>query len=196
MMDIDALNEAMTSVDRIIASIGECPVLNCTKHPAARNADSRSEGEASICTDMDTSYTTEKQSITPPGEGNDDDEDFQMVSPRKEARETQQLESTEIETANMFTPIAEENRQEEVQKCIPEINLKIIANCNLILKEISQQFPKTENRIRRDFIGIKADTEENTEKIINFLKHNTTAYPRTRSQDGSLSVGWVCVKLY
>ncbi|GBM43002.1 hypothetical protein AVEN_88604-1 [Araneus ventricosus] len=33
-----------------------------------------------------------------------------------------------------------------------------------------QEFPKTENRLRRDFIGIKANTEENREQIINLLK--------------------------
>ncbi|GBN25600.1 hypothetical protein AVEN_212973-1 [Araneus ventricosus] len=55
----------------------------------------------------------------------------------------------------------EENIQKEVAKGVSEINLKVIANCNLILKEISQQFPKTENSLRRDFIGMEADTEGN-----------------------------------
>ncbi|GBO30211.1 hypothetical protein AVEN_135351-1 [Araneus ventricosus] len=83
MMDIDALNEAMASVDRIIASIVECPVLSCTNPPVARNAGTRSEGDASICTDMDTSSLADdqEQATTPPGEGNADDEDFQ-ISPQ------------------------------------------------------------------------------------------------------------------
>ncbi|GBN77546.1 hypothetical protein AVEN_51184-1 [Araneus ventricosus] len=55
----------------------------------------------------------------------------------------------------------EENIEKEVAKGVSEINLKFIANCNLILKKISQQFPKIENSLRRDFIGMEADTEEN-----------------------------------
>ncbi|GBO46069.1 hypothetical protein AVEN_20324-1 [Araneus ventricosus] len=89
---------------------------------------------------------------------------------RKAAREIQQPEPTPLETANAYTKLAEENIQEEAPKSIPEINLKIIPNYSLIIKEIRQRFPNTENRLRREFIEIKADTKENREKIINLLR--------------------------
>ncbi|GBN87616.1 hypothetical protein AVEN_84678-1 [Araneus ventricosus] len=93
---------------------------------------------------------------------------------RKAARKIQQPEPTPLETANAYTKLAEENIQEEAPKSIPEINLKIIPNYSLILKEISQQFPNTGNRLRREFIEIKADTKENREKIINLLRQKKT----------------------
>ncbi|GBM43001.1 hypothetical protein AVEN_88603-1 [Araneus ventricosus] len=54
LQDIETYNEEMACVDRIISSYGEFPVLNCTKHPLVMNAGTRSEVDASSCTDMDT----------------------------------------------------------------------------------------------------------------------------------------------
>ncbi|GBM42999.1 hypothetical protein AVEN_88602-1 [Araneus ventricosus] len=89
-----------------------------------------------------------------PREENTKNDEFQTVSPRKAARETHLgKEATPVKTANMFKQLAEENIQKEVAKSVPEINLKIIENSNLILKEISQEFPKTENSLRRDYCG-------------------------------------------
>ncbi|GBL72851.1 hypothetical protein AVEN_128050-1 [Araneus ventricosus] len=175
----------MVSVDEVIALYGQCPVLNCTKHPPVVNSDARREVDASSCTDMETTRMADdpEQATTPPGEEKTEDDDFQMVLPRKAARETHlEKEATPVKTANMFKQLAEENIQKKVAKSILEINLKIMANCNLILKEISQHFPKTENRLRRDFIGIKADTEENREKIINFLKEKNLEFVLSKAQ--------------
>ncbi|GBM73523.1 hypothetical protein AVEN_235079-1 [Araneus ventricosus] len=100
-----------------------------------------------------------------------------MVSPRKSARGTHlEIDLTPVKTAKMFNLLTEGKKQEAVIKSVPDINLKIIANSNLILRKICQQFPKTENRIRRDFIGVKADTEENRQKIINFLKEKNLEF--------------------
>ncbi|GBO26036.1 hypothetical protein AVEN_270078-1 [Araneus ventricosus] len=54
MQNIEAYNEAMACVDRIISSYGEFPMLNCANHLLVTNADTRSEVNASSCTDMDT----------------------------------------------------------------------------------------------------------------------------------------------
>ncbi|GBM42140.1 hypothetical protein AVEN_99060-1 [Araneus ventricosus] len=36
-------NDAMACAEKILAAYGECPVLNCTKHPSAKNTDNSSE---------------------------------------------------------------------------------------------------------------------------------------------------------
>ncbi|GBO01394.1 hypothetical protein AVEN_57887-1 [Araneus ventricosus] len=82
--------------------------------------------------------------------------------------------SENLEIGEMDT--IEENILKEAPKSIPEINLKIIPNFNLVLKEINQQFPNTENRLRREFIGIKGDTKENREKFINLLKQKNLEF--------------------
>ncbi|GBM86871.1 hypothetical protein AVEN_159716-1 [Araneus ventricosus] len=88
MMEIDNLNEAMACVDRSITTIGRCLVLNCAMHPTARNSDTRSEWEASICTDMDTSSLADEQDAKTPEEAHENE--FQMVSPSKATKITHQ----------------------------------------------------------------------------------------------------------
>ncbi|GBM71958.1 hypothetical protein AVEN_33246-1 [Araneus ventricosus] len=93
---------------------------------------------------MDTTPAVDEQeqAATPPGKGKADEDDFQMVSPRKAAREIQQPEPTPIKTTKKYTKLAEENTQREAPKNNTEINLKIIPNYNLVLKEINQQYQK------------------------------------------------------
>ncbi|GBO15612.1 hypothetical protein AVEN_28286-1 [Araneus ventricosus] len=187
MKEVERCNEAMVSVDEVIALYGQCPVLNCTKHSPVVNPDNHSEVDASSCTDKDTTTLEDEpvQDTAPPGEEKTADDDFQLVSPRKAAGEThQEKEAMPVKTANMFKQLAEETIQKDATKRVPEINLKIIENCNLILKEITQQFPKTENRLRRDYIGIKADTEENRHKIINFLKEKNLEFVLSEAYEG------------
>ncbi|GBM03816.1 hypothetical protein AVEN_231292-1 [Araneus ventricosus] len=174
LMEIDTLNEAMACVDISIANTGRCPVLNCSMHPTARNSDTRSEGEASICTDMDTSSLADEQDPKTPEEAHEND--FQMVLPCKAAKIThQEEENTTIQTANKFSQLG----VQDTPRNIPEINLKVTINSNLILKEICQQFPNTENRLRKEFIGIKTNTELNREKIIILLKEKKLEFMLT-----------------
>ncbi|GBM19679.1 hypothetical protein AVEN_199849-1 [Araneus ventricosus] len=89
---------------------GGCPVLNCTKYPNAKNEDTHSEVDASSCTDMDTSSMVDdlEQDTMPPEEENTQENDFQMVSPRKAAREiTLEKEATPIKTANAISQLGE-----------------------------------------------------------------------------------------
>ncbi|GBO34608.1 hypothetical protein AVEN_148413-1 [Araneus ventricosus] len=90
---------------------------------------------------------------------------------------------------NMFSQLGEKKTPKIAPRNIPEIILKVIDNCNLILKEICQQFPKTENRLRKDFIGIRADTEENRERIINFFKEKKVEFvPNESFEDRPMKV--------
>ncbi|GBN49503.1 hypothetical protein AVEN_270143-1 [Araneus ventricosus] len=75
-------------VNQILAMYGGCPVLNCTKHPNTKNDDIHSEVDTSSCMEMDTTPAVNKQeqAATPLGNGKADEDDFQMVSPRKAAR--------------------------------------------------------------------------------------------------------------
>ncbi|GBM27762.1 hypothetical protein AVEN_25375-1 [Araneus ventricosus] len=59
MQDIEAYNEPIACLDRIIARYGYCQALNCTKHPPVMNADTRSEVDARNCKDMDTTTLTD-----------------------------------------------------------------------------------------------------------------------------------------
>ncbi|GBM25425.1 hypothetical protein AVEN_245831-1 [Araneus ventricosus] len=52
--DVERFNEAMKIANEVIEMTGECPVLNCTKHPVFRKEDAIKEVEATSCTDMDT----------------------------------------------------------------------------------------------------------------------------------------------
>ncbi|GBM96790.1 hypothetical protein AVEN_249338-1 [Araneus ventricosus] len=142
------------------------------------NEDTNNELDASSCTEIDTSsiLDDQEQTTTPAVEVNPDDTGFQLISPRKAAREFTQVKVTPTKTTNKFSLLVDENNQEAAQRSVPEINLKIVANVIQILKEISQQFTKTENRLRRGFIGIKADSEENREKTIKFLKQKNLEF--------------------
>ncbi|GBM39764.1 hypothetical protein AVEN_107178-1 [Araneus ventricosus] len=156
----------------IINALIPCPVWNGNKH-AKTNPHPRSEIETSGCTDMDVNSPegVSKRATTPPTEEMTVEDGFQLLSPQKAARGTHpEREATHVKTADMFKQLSDENIPKETTSSVPEINLKIIASCNLILKEICQQFPKTENKLRGDFISIRADTEENRQKIINILK--------------------------
>ncbi|GBN05667.1 hypothetical protein AVEN_13951-1 [Araneus ventricosus] len=107
-----------------------------------------------------------------------------MVSPSKAARGTHlENELSQVKTAKTFNLLTEEKTQEAVIKSIPDINLKIISNSNRILREICQQYPKTENRLRRGFIGIKVDTEENRQKIIIFRKEKRLEFVLSEVQE-------------
>ncbi|GBO09185.1 hypothetical protein AVEN_220139-1 [Araneus ventricosus] len=126
--------------------------------------DTRSEVDASSCKDMDTTRMADdpEQATTPPGEEKTEYVEIQMVSSHKANRDIHlEKKLSPAKTTNMFHHLAEEKIQNTATKSVPEINLKIISNCNRILKEITHQFPKTENRLRRDFMGMKENTEEN-----------------------------------
>ncbi|GBO34609.1 hypothetical protein AVEN_148414-1 [Araneus ventricosus] len=61
MNEVEMCNEALASVNEVIRYYGQCPVFNCAKHPAVMNADTRSEVDASSCTDMDTTSLADDQ---------------------------------------------------------------------------------------------------------------------------------------
>ncbi|GBN17709.1 hypothetical protein AVEN_38815-1 [Araneus ventricosus] len=75
--EVERCNEALVSVNEVIRYYGQCPVLNCTKHPHVMNADTRSEVGASSCTDMDTTTMADdpEQATTPPGEEKTEEDD-------------------------------------------------------------------------------------------------------------------------
>ncbi|GBO00038.1 hypothetical protein AVEN_171897-1 [Araneus ventricosus] len=111
---VERYNEVLGSVNEVLRYYGQFPMLNCTKHPTVMNADTRSEMDGSSCTDMDATSMADdqEQATTPPGEENTKDDDFQMVSPRKEARETHlEKEETPVRTTNMFSHLGEEKTQ-------------------------------------------------------------------------------------
>ncbi|GBN76840.1 hypothetical protein AVEN_173185-1 [Araneus ventricosus] len=100
-----------------------------------------------------------------------------MVSPRKAVREIHlEKEATPIKTANMFSQIGEQEIPKVSPRSIPEINLNVTSSSNLIIKEICQLFPNIENRLRKEFIGIRTDTEENRDKIISLLKEKNLEF--------------------
>ncbi|GBM56176.1 hypothetical protein AVEN_226079-2-1, partial [Araneus ventricosus] len=90
---------------------------------------------------------------------------------------------TPVKAANTFNLLTEEKTQESGIKSVPEISLKRTANSNPVLRENYQRYPKTENRLRRGFIGIKADTDENRQNIINFLKEKGLEFVLSEAQE-------------
>ncbi|GBN81809.1 hypothetical protein AVEN_88294-1 [Araneus ventricosus] len=167
---VERYNEALGSVNEVLRYYGQCPVLNCTKHPTVMSADTRSEMDDSSCTDMDTTSMADdqKQATTPPGEENTKDDGF---TPQKSQRNPPGERSNTCQNDKYVFP----TRRGKKPRNIPKINLKVIDNRNQILREICQQFPKTENRLRKNFIGIRADTEENREKNHQFSQKENIA---------------------
>ncbi|GBL86900.1 hypothetical protein AVEN_218649-1 [Araneus ventricosus] len=81
-----------------------------------------------------------------------------------------EVDPTPVEKTNKFFQLAEGNAPITSPRRIPEINLKVTPNVNQTLKEICQQFPLTDSRLQKDFIRIRADSEDSRGKIIKFLK--------------------------
>ncbi|GBN67207.1 hypothetical protein AVEN_223019-1 [Araneus ventricosus] len=83
--DVDRYKDAMRAVDEVLRLYGQCPVLNCTKHPLPGNDDTNNELDATSCTEMDTTSLADdnEQTTTPPVEENSGESEFQMVPPRK-----------------------------------------------------------------------------------------------------------------
>ncbi|GBN79173.1 hypothetical protein AVEN_15223-1 [Araneus ventricosus] len=74
-------------------------------------------------------------------------------------------------------------------KDIPAINLLMDSNYNLTLQEIASKFPKTTNKLVKGFISITADTEENRNKIINYLNETNKEYVLSEnSEDRPLKI--------
>ncbi|GBN36105.1 hypothetical protein AVEN_152060-1 [Araneus ventricosus] len=85
--EVDKYNHAMELVNKVLATYGVCPVLNCTKHPEIKNENTLTEVEATSCTDMDTDSEIDEQELgaAEPAEEKTDEDDFQMVSLRTAA---------------------------------------------------------------------------------------------------------------
>ncbi|GBN88757.1 hypothetical protein AVEN_116850-1 [Araneus ventricosus] len=161
----------MACLDKIRNAYGRCPVWNCDKHPAK---DGNYQNEMDISSSTDTApEIDEEEEIAPWKEKGITHAEFQIVPPRKAARPTtMEMDTTPVETTNKFSQPAEGNAPITSPRRIPEINLKVTPNVNQTLKEICQQFPQTENRLQKDFIRIRADSDDSRGKIIKYLKEN------------------------
>ncbi|GBM25293.1 hypothetical protein AVEN_172100-1 [Araneus ventricosus] len=160
------LNKAihgMACLDRVRNAYGRCPVWNCDKHPAT---DGNFQNEMYISSSTETAPEIDEEGkIAPWKEKGINHGVFQTVSPHKVARPTtMEVDPTPVEMTNKFSQLAEGNAPITSPRRIPEINLKVAPNVNQTLKEICQQFPLTENRLQKDFIRIRADSEDSREK--------------------------------
>ncbi|GBM41638.1 hypothetical protein AVEN_198387-1 [Araneus ventricosus] len=166
----------MACLDRIRNTYGRCPVWNCDKHPA-KDGDFQSEMDISSSTDTAPEIDEEEEIAPWKRNGIMHGSGFQLVSPCKAARPTtMEMDTTPVETTNKFSQLDEGNAPITPPRKIPEINLKVTANVNQTLKEICQQFPHTENRLQKDFIRIRADSEDSRGKIIKFLKEKNLEF--------------------
>lgn len=96
--------------------------------------------------------------------------EFLQVSPRKAAKHPGQVKTTPtIRVDNRFQSQADTPTPTGTKEHPATINLKPRENYNTLLKEITEKFPGTENKFLFGYINIKATSEENRQKIVQFL---------------------------
>ncbi|GBN45106.1 hypothetical protein AVEN_138586-1, partial [Araneus ventricosus] len=102
--------------------------------------------------------------------------DFKIVSPKNSAKIQLVETKSPIEISNKYQNLIgleEQDKENAPPKIsIPAINLKINDDYNLTLQEISRNFPNTESKYDRGYIGILPHFLEDRSKIIEFLNKN------------------------
>ncbi|GBN20090.1 hypothetical protein AVEN_112102-1, partial [Araneus ventricosus] len=107
--------------------------------------------------------------------------DYKQVSPKKAARHPIVAPKTSIETTNRFqnlmdTTDNDNSNTPQIKISIPDINLKLSADYNLTIQEISRNFPETICKYNRGFIRISPHSHDDREKINEFLDKSEKEY--------------------
>ncbi|GBM39189.1 hypothetical protein AVEN_136404-1, partial [Araneus ventricosus] len=109
------------------------------------------------------------------------DKDFKLVPPKKAARPQLGKSNAPIETSNRFqnlmnTPETNFLNDKEIKISIPDINLKISADYNLTIQEITRKFPETICKYNRGYIRISPHSHIDRENIIELLNKSEKEY--------------------
>ncbi|GBM83724.1 hypothetical protein AVEN_261311-1 [Araneus ventricosus] len=106
--------------------------------------------------------------------------DFKKVSPKISAKIRPAGSKSPIETSNKYLNLMNSEEQDKdispTAVSIPAINLKISDDYKFTLQEINTNFPNTENKCDRCYIGILPYSIDDRNKIIEFLYKNEKEY--------------------
>ncbi|GBM56266.1 hypothetical protein AVEN_151944-1 [Araneus ventricosus] len=138
--------------------IGPCPDPNCTKHHA------QTKDIEMVVAGQYSNYPlpTSPTKLTPIN-------DFKQVFPKKDARPQIVKPKTSIETSNRFqnlmdTTDNDNSNAPQIKISIPDINLKLSADYNLTVQEISRNFHETICKYNRGYIRITLPIQHMIEK--------------------------------
>ncbi|GBM29332.1 hypothetical protein AVEN_2837-1 [Araneus ventricosus] len=165
--------EKITEAEKHLIQLGPCPISDCTRHH---------ETVKDVVMADASQYSNYPLPIspTPPSELPTNNA-FKQASPKKAARPWLEKPQSPIETSNRFQNLMDitenvNSVDSQTKITIPDINLKISADYNLTIQEISRNFPKTICKYNRGFIRISPHSHEDREKIIEFLDKSEKEY--------------------
>ncbi|GBN54080.1 hypothetical protein AVEN_140637-1, partial [Araneus ventricosus] len=137
MNELNLTTEKIAKAEKEIQKLGPCPLLTCTRHHEPTNDYEMTEAGQYPLT----------KSPTPPINLSYD-KIFKQVSPKKAARPQLGKSNPPIETSNRFQNLMDTTEiniinDKEIKISIPDINLKLSADYNLTIQEITRKFPET-----------------------------------------------------
>ncbi|GBO06913.1 hypothetical protein AVEN_116727-1 [Araneus ventricosus] len=163
----------IAETEKLMLKAGPCPIPDCPRHHSSeRDVEMAEAGRYA-------NYPLPK-SPTPPINLSSD-KVYKLVSPKKAARPQIEKSNSPIETSNRFQNLMDTSEMntpndKEIKISIPDINLKLSADYNLTIQEITRKFPETICKYNRGYIRISPHSHVDRENIIELLNKSEKEY--------------------